>query len=186
MGLRNRLVSLASLLAAAMVVAACSASATPASSVLGASATPSGMAMDSITIGSTNDATLGAYLTGENGMTLYVFTADSSGKSSCDASCAVNWPPLVLASGATITGPTGATGTFSLITRSDGTMQAAYNGMPLYYYAGDSAAGDTTGQGVAGKWFVAPLSGSLGSPAAMSEAPSAMASEAPAPSQSGY
>ena len=34
-------------------------------------------------------------------------------------------------------------------------MQLAINGSPLYYYAADTKAGDTTGQGVGGKWFVA-------------------------------
>jgi predicted lipoprotein with Yx(FWY)xxD motif len=191
MGNGNRWLSMTGLLGGALlVVAACSSSASPSAGVLGATgspsagASPSTAAMTSITIGSTSDPTLGAYLTGENGMTLYVFTNDSSGTSTCTGTCAAKWPPLILAAGATITGPSGATGTFSLITRPDGSMQAAYNGMPLYYYAGDTAAGQTTGQGYLGKWFVAPLSGAV--PTAM---PSAMPSEAPsaaASSSSGY
>ncbi len=51
-------------------------------------------------------------------------------------------------------------------------MQVAINGMPLYYYKADSAAGDTTGQGVGGKWFVASPSGAAPS-VAPSAAPSA-------------
>ena len=38
-------------------------------------------------------------------------------------------------------------------------MQVAYNGIPLYYFAGDTKAGDTTGQGKSGKWFVASPTG---------------------------
>jgi hypothetical protein len=81
-----------------------------------------------------------------------------------------------------ITGPTGATGTFATITRSDGIVQVTYNHMPLYYFSGDSAAGDTTGQGKNGVWFVAPASGTVPSGAAgaaTSAAPSTAASAAP-------
>jgi predicted lipoprotein with Yx(FWY)xxD motif len=188
MGNGNRWLSMTGFLGGALlVVAACSSSASPAANVLGATSSPTAMnsgspaAMSSITIGSTNDPTLGAYLTGENGMTLYVFTNDSSGTSTCTGTCASAWPPLTLAAGATITGPSGATGTFSLIARPDGSMQAAYNGMPLYYYSADTAAGQTSGQDFNGKWFVAPLSGSL--PSAMA---SAMPSTAGASPSSGY
>jgi predicted lipoprotein with Yx(FWY)xxD motif len=34
-------------------------------------------------------------------------------------------------------------------------MQVAYDGAPLYYYAGDTAAGDTKGQGMGEVWFIA-------------------------------
>ena len=47
------------------------------------------------------------------------------------------------------------TGALTTFARPDGSMQVAYKGAPLYYYAGDSAAGDTNGQGVGGNWFVA-------------------------------
>jgi predicted lipoprotein with Yx(FWY)xxD motif len=170
----HRWLSMTGLLGGAMLIAAaCSSSTSPGASVLGASFAPvptSAPVVASIDIGSANDPTLGAYLTGANGRTLYVFTDDTSGQSTCRAQCAEIWPPLILAAGATITGPSGATGTFSLITRFDGSMQAAYNGMPLYYYSGDSASGQTTGQGSNGRWFVAPLSGVRPSPAAGSSA----------------
>ena len=41
---------------------------------------------------------------------------------------------------------------------ADNTTQATYNGPPLSTYAGDSAPGETNGQGVGGKWFVAKTS----------------------------
>jgi predicted lipoprotein with Yx(FWY)xxD motif len=113
----------------------------------------------SLTLGSTASTTMGAYLTAQNGMTLYVLTTDTPDTSSCSGSCATNWPPLTVAGNTAVTGPTGATGTFGTINRSDGTIQVTYNHMPLYYYAGDSAAGDTNGQGKLGVWFVAPVSG---------------------------
>ncbi len=179
----SRSLSLAGLaLGAVLVAAACSSAAsTPSSNVQGQTATPA-----ALTLGVTNDATLGSYLTGQGGMTLYVFTTDTPDTSSCSGTCATTWPPLAAADGAMIEGPTGATGTFSTITRSDGIVQVTYNHMPLYYYSGDSAAGDTTGQGKNGVWFVAPLSGSVpsaGAGAAMSAAPSDTAAQAIPPPQ---
>jgi predicted lipoprotein with Yx(FWY)xxD motif len=180
----NRLISLAGVATAALLVAAActSAAVTPAASVVGAQATPTApsasmapsasQAPTGLTIGVTNDPTLGVYLTAQNGMTLYVFKNDTPDTSSCTGSCATNWPPLTVAGGTTITGPTGATGTFSLISRPDGTMQVAYDHQPLYYYAGDSAAGDTTGQGFSGKWYVAPLTASAATSASASAAQS--------------
>jgi predicted lipoprotein with Yx(FWY)xxD motif len=117
-------------------------------------------------------------------MTLYVLTTDTADTSSCSGTCATTWPPLAAATGATITGPSSATGAFATITRSDGIVQVTYNHMPLYYFSGDSAAGDTKGQGKNGVWFVAPASGSVPS-GAPSTAPSTVPSEAPstAPSE---
>ena len=179
-----RLISLAGVATAALlVVAACSAAATPVAPVLGATDTPTlapGMATPNattLTLGVTNDPSLGAYLTGPTGMTLYVFKNDTPDTSTCTGTCATKWPGLTAAAGTMITPPTGATGALSLITRTDGTMQVAYDHQPLYYYSGDSSAGDTTGQGLLGKWFVAPLtsSGASASPAATSS-PAATAS----------
>ena len=60
------------------------------------------------------------------------------------------------------------TGTFASFVRADGTTQVTHNGMPLYYFAGDTKAGDTNGQGVNGVWFVATPAGGgpAGSPSA--------------------
>ena len=165
----------------ALIAAACSSAASPASSVLGATATP---AANSVTIGVTNSASMGSFLTGPNGMTLYVFTVDKPDTSNCSGACATLWPALDVPAGTTITPPAGATGAFTLITGANGQMQVAYNHMPLYYFSKDTSAGDTNGQGIGGKWFVAPLSGTLpaaapaASPAGAS-APAAMPSSAP-------
>ncbi|MEO8229482.1 MAG: hypothetical protein ABI628_06945 [Chloroflexota bacterium] len=100
--------------------------------------------------------TVGKFLTGEGDMTLYVFKKDTTpGKSSCNGDCATNWPPLIVAAGATPKAGAGVTGALASIKRDDGTDQVTYNGAPLYYFAADAKAGDTSGQGVGGVWFVA-------------------------------
>ena len=40
------------------------------------------------------------------------------------------------------------------LTRPDGKTQVSYKGMPLYYWAQDSAPGQTNGQGVQNVWWV--------------------------------
>ena len=174
----NRLLSFAGVATAALLLAAActSAAATPNATALSATdvptmapaATPAAAA---VTVGVTNDPKLGAYFTGANGMTLYIFMGDKPDVSSCSGSCATNWPALTAAAGTSITPPTGAMGDFSLITRPDGATQVSYNHQPLYYFAGDSVAGDTKGQGINGRWFVAPLTG----------APAATPTAAPTP-----
>jgi predicted lipoprotein with Yx(FWY)xxD motif len=93
---------------------------------------------------------LGEILVGPNGMTLYTFANDKEeGKSSCNGSCAVIWPPFHPSAGAPA--PTGA---LSVITRDDGSKQYAYKGKPLYYYKNDEKPGDTTGHKLRDLWFV--------------------------------
>jgi predicted lipoprotein with Yx(FWY)xxD motif len=88
-------------------------------------------------------------LTGSNGMTLYFEDTDTNGKSMCNGACATNWPPLTAAADAK------PVGDFTIITRDDGTSQWAYKGKPLYFWKNDKQPGDTTGDGVAGRWHVA-------------------------------
>jgi len=102
---------------------------------------------------------MGSYLVGEDGKTLYLLTKDPAGSSSCTGTCATNWPPFTLDSGETVAAGTGVTGTIGTISRPDGTTQVAINGVPLYYFKGDSAAGDTNGQGVQGVWFLVTPAG---------------------------
>jgi predicted lipoprotein with Yx(FWY)xxD motif len=53
----------------------------------------------------------------------------------------------------------GVTGHVGTITRDDGTRQVTLNGLPLYTFAGDAAAGDTTGQGKQGFWWAVATDG---------------------------
>jgi len=106
---------------------------------------------------------LGAHITGEAGKTLYVRTSDSTNTTTCTGGCTSNWPPFTLGAGATVTAGTGVTGTLATFARPDGSMQVTINGHPLYYFAGDSAAGQNNGQGLAGVWFVAsPVGAKVG------------------------
>lgn len=103
----------------------------------------------------TADSTLGTIVVDATGMTVYVFDNDTpnSGTSTCEGECLVKWPAVVADSDT----PTaeGVTGTLGTITRTDdGTRQITLNGLPLYYWVDDSAAGDVTGQGVGGVWWV--------------------------------
>lgn len=107
----------------------------------------------------------GSFLTGEDGKTLYIFTPDSKDTSTCVDACAAKWPPFTISADDTLKGGTGVTGTLATFARPDGKLQVTINGLPLYYFAADTKAGDTTGEGVGGKWFVATPDGALPSAA---------------------
>jgi predicted lipoprotein with Yx(FWY)xxD motif len=152
-------------LAALVLVAACSASAAPAGAggygATPASAPPATAAPTAaqsgaatVAVNAAQDATLGPILVDGNGMTLYLYKPDSPNQSVCTGGCAQAWPPLIAKSGETATAGAGVTGSLTTFARADGSMQVAYNGTPLYYYIKDTKAGDTTGQGVGGIWFV--------------------------------
>ena len=98
------------------------------------------------------DSDLGSILTDADGMTIYFFANDTEGVSNCEGDCLENWPP-VEAEDSPVAGE-GVTAELDTIERSDGTTQLTINGFPAYYFAGDSAAGDTNGQGVGEVWFV--------------------------------
>jgi len=96
---------------------------------------------------------LGDVLVDADGMTLYMFDPDMQGASTCYDECAMNWPPLV-AEGEPMAGAGADDAKLGTVERDDGTMQVTYDGWPLYLWAQDSAAGDTTGQGVNDVWWV--------------------------------
>lgn len=109
---------------------------------------------------------LGSFLAGEDGKTLYILTKDSAGTSTCSGNCATAWPGFFLDSGETVSAGTGVTGAIGSFQRPDAKVQVTVNGQPLYYFSGDSAKGDTNGQGTNGVWFVAaPAGGGVGAPA---------------------
>lgn len=110
----------------------------------------------------------GSIFVSQEGLSLYTFDNDDLGVSNCngidgdeagsttdESSCAGTWPPLLAADG------TAASGNFTLIARTDGTQQWAYQDTPLYTFAGDSTQGDINGDGLGDVWHLArpqPLS----------------------------
>lgn len=91
------------------------------------------------------------------GKTLYYFTPDSATKVACTSTggCTTTWPPL-MASSSSVAPIAGLSGTLATVSRTGGS-QITYNGHPLYAYAADTAPGDTKGEGLFGKWFVATV-----------------------------
>jgi predicted lipoprotein with Yx(FWY)xxD motif len=106
----------------------------------------------------------GSFLTNGAGRAIYLFMADSTGKSACDSACAAAWPPVIATGQPTATGGAQASD-LSTITRSDGTKQVTYVGHPLYYFQGDTGPGTDRGQGLdnfgAKWWLVTPAGSSI-------------------------
>lgn len=106
------------------------------------------------------ESDLGPVLVDAEGLTLYGFTVDTDGVSACYDDCAAAWPPL-LADGEATVGDGLDAALLTTVDRTDGTKQLKYGDWPLYYFAGDAAAGDTNGQGVNDVWFVIGADGAL-------------------------
>ena len=100
------------------------------------------------------------FLIDQTGRSMYLFTSDTqnSGMSTCTGDCLTQWP-AVLVTGVPQAG-TGIDATLlSTLTRDDGTLQATYNGWPLYYYVDDLAPGSISGQAMGGVWYLVSGSG---------------------------
>jgi predicted lipoprotein with Yx(FWY)xxD motif len=108
------------------------------------------------TVSVSSSEEMGSFLVGPDGMTLYSFTRDPLNESVCVDRCLENWPALTVESADAVTAGEGVTGTLATIERADGTLQVTYNGFPLYYWARDEAAGDTTGHRVGNVWWIVP------------------------------
>lgn len=158
--MRNRWLA-ASFLAAAAVVglAACgsSSSSTPSGSTTSnppaAAPTSTSSASSDMAAGIKTTAVNGrVVLTDAQGFVLYWYTPDTATSSTCTGGCATAWPPLLgtpsFASGVTLTGKLGT------IKRSDGQIQATYDGHPLYLYKADTTATMATGNDVGGVWWL--------------------------------
>ena len=153
---------IAAIVLVAGLAAACTSSgtttapATAPASVAPASVAPAGSAAAAggdmaIVVTSGTSPTLGTYLVGPKGLALYTKTGDTSTSSTCTGACAVAWPPVARGDRRSAArGGSGVTGAFGTLTRADGTVQVTYMGLPLYYWKGDSAPTDTTGEGVNG------------------------------------
>jgi predicted lipoprotein with Yx(FWY)xxD motif len=165
-----RLWSAAGLAAVVLAAAACGSSSSSSSSPAAAAgssspASSTGNTVLSRTINGT------AVLTNSKGLTLYWFGPDTSTTSNCTGQCATYWPPVT---GPVTAGP-GVTGTLGTITRADGSVQATYDGHPLYTYVADTAPGMNKGNGLnlsGGVWHEVTVSGSA-APAASASSRSA-------------
>lgn len=124
--------------------------------VMGVLAVVPVMAQDDMTytvmLGESED--LGQFLVDAEGKTLYLFDADQLGTSNCYDRCAQNWPPLLVESADELTKDPTIPGDLGTTERTDGTLQVTYNGLPLYYWVRDTAAGETTGHRVGRVWWV--------------------------------
>ena len=168
---RFALLALAALalgIAAAGCGGSSSSSATPAASGTNASSGSSGAygygggggsstSSSAVTV-KTASSPLGTILVDQDGKTLYLFEADSMNKSNCSGGCLTLWPP-VMASGKATAGSGVSAG---MIGTASGSSQVTYAGHPLYWFSGDTAAGDTNGEGLTdfgGAWYAVPPAG---------------------------
>jgi predicted lipoprotein with Yx(FWY)xxD motif len=90
---------------------------------------------------------LGRMLVDGRGRALYLFEADSNGKSACSGSCVAFWPPL-LTTGKPRAGSGVAARLLGTIKRRDGGVQVTYAGHPLYTFKLDTRPGQTKGEGL--------------------------------------
>ena len=170
----TRLFSLAALaVAGALVLAACGGSSTSTSS--GSGSTPSYGAAKPSTSNSSNSSgaasvlstktsSLGTFLVDANGRALYLWDADHGSMSTCSGACAQAWPPLTTTATPKASGSVKAS-LLGTTKRTDGSREVTYAGHPLYTFAGDTQAGQTTGQGSNGFgapwWVVTPAGKAL-------------------------
>jgi len=103
-----------------------------------------------------SDSKFGRILTDDAGRTLYLFSNDTKGKSNCAGVCASTWPVYAPAA---ISAGTGIDATKLASMDNAGKKQVTIDGLPLYYFSGDSKPGDVNGQGVGGVWFVVDATG---------------------------
>jgi predicted lipoprotein with Yx(FWY)xxD motif len=149
----------APLAAAAVLAAACSSGGSSSSPVGPASSAPTGGSAATTVAVHTGKGK--SFLTDGSGRALYLFASDSATKSTCFGTCATAWPPLT-ATTAPTAGMGAVAGDLGTIGRSGDAKQVTYAGHPLYYFAGDSAAGQTNGEGVNGfgaPWYLLTPSG---------------------------
>jgi predicted lipoprotein with Yx(FWY)xxD motif len=153
--MRNRYLAAGLVAAAALTATACASSASSSSTGSApAGASSSGTALKTASI---SGATV---ITNATGFTLYWFAPDTATKSNCNGGCAQIWPPVK----GPATPGSGITGKVGTITRSDGTVQATYDGHPLYTYTADTAPGQANGNGInssGGVWHEVTVSGGL-------------------------
>lgn len=129
----------------------------PDDGVIGGDGAVGSIIGSNLALGTDGNATLGTYLIGYSGMTVYTYSKDTSDKSTCYDTCATNWPPYLVGPEDNVKQVKSGVAASKVGTtvRTDGTIQMTYDGKPLYFYIKDRPdTSDATGQGVGGVWFV--------------------------------
>jgi predicted lipoprotein with Yx(FWY)xxD motif len=157
--LRRAFLGMSVLLVALIAVACGSNSSTSTSSSSGTTPTSNSAAIIKTASATVNGQSV-TILTNAQGMTLYYLKPDTATTSNCTGSCASIWPPLVFTGSGSPGSANALSGTLSVLNDANG-QQVEYNGHLLYKYSGDTASGQTNGEGVKGVWFVATTTLSL-------------------------
>jgi predicted lipoprotein with Yx(FWY)xxD motif len=105
------------------------------------------------------DTPLGKIMVDAEGRTLYAFTNDKDGTSTCNGACAKAWPAAPI-TGDPVAGD-GITAALTTVDNPAGGKMLKAGKWPLYRFSGDAAPGDTNGQGSGGVWFVVGADGKL-------------------------
>ncbi len=150
--------SFAACAAPALALACAVALAAPAGTAGAAQRSESSAHTQAIHLSTAKVPHVGTVLTTGAGLTLYRFTANPAGMSTCTGSCAKIWPPLLAAKGDHVSGPRGVKG-LSLIDVGGGHWQVAFHDVALYRFEGDAKKGQAKGQGIAHEWFAVLKSG---------------------------
>ena len=86
-----------------------------------------------------------------SGLALYTFDGDTvANQSACTGSCLAIWPAH------RATASEHGSGNFTIFARSDGSLQWAYKGKPLYTFVSDTAAHNGTGENFQGFHIARP------------------------------
>ncbi|HEY2126732.1 MAG TPA: hypothetical protein VGH77_06060 [Streptosporangiaceae bacterium] len=164
--------------ASGLLAAACGSAAATSAGSAPASGGPSNVSTTGTVIES-HAGSGGAFLTDGSGRAVYLWAKDGMNMSACSGACASAWPPVMAKGHVTASGGAKAAD-LGTISRSGG-KQVTYDGHALYYFAGDSGPGQTSGQGSdsfgAKWWLVAPAGTQI---TAADSATGASASTAPA------
>lgn len=141
-----------------LALAGCASSSSPAAAP-STSTSPSGASTSGPAL-STASTSLGTIVVDGSGMTVYFYDADHKGETTsvCTGGCASAWPPVTTTSSTPKV--SGITGTVGTIAGPGGSRQLTIDGLPVYTYSGDSAAGQVGGQGSGGSWWVVNPNGS--------------------------
>jgi predicted lipoprotein with Yx(FWY)xxD motif len=142
----------------ALVIAGCGGGGGNGNAQASSSTGMPGGASTTVALGKTDQ---GKVLVGTGGRTLYLFEKDKSPMSTCNGACAAAWPPLTTG-GKPKAGSGVDAAKLSTTKRGDGKQQLVFAGHPLYYYCGDSKAGDSNGQDLnqfGASWYVVSSAG---------------------------